>query len=305
MTERIAIDRLTGLFAFARAGSLGSYTAAAQSLGVSPSAVSKSIQRLEQQLGVALFTRTTRSLTLTAEGRDLHQRALRLLRDAEDIEQAASAARAEPSGTLRIAASLPIGLHLVAPSLPAFRAAHPRVAIDLRLDDHLVDIVEQGIDIAVRLGELADSRLLSRRLVPLRLCAFAAPSYLAARGTPRHPDEIAAHDTVNLRFQSTGQVFRWPFRTGGREIEIVPSSGVIVDASEAVIATVIAGGGIGIIASFIAAPHVARGALVPVLQDCAVERHGISALWPESRRANPAVRAFLDHLQTAARALPA
>ncbi|WP_232476335.1 LysR family transcriptional regulator [Flavisphingomonas formosensis] len=297
----MAFERLTGLFAFARAGSLGSYTAAARSLGVSPSAVSKSVQRLEKQLGLSLFTRTTRSLTLTTEGRELHERALRLLRDAEEIEQVATAVRAEPSGTLRIAASLPIGLHLIAPSLPAFRARHPKVIVDIRLDDHFVDIVDQGIDIAVRLGELADSRLLSRRLAPLRLCAFAAPSYLAARGTPVHPDEIATHDTVNLRFQSTGALFRWPFRVGDREIEIVPPSGVIVDASGAVIATVVAGGGIGIIAAFIAEPYVARGELVPVLGDYAVERHGITALWPESRRSNPAVRSFIDHLQNAAR----
>src|SRR4051812_27394446 len=148
MTEHIGLDRLTGLIAFARAGSLGSYTAAARSLAISPSAVSKSVQRLEQQLGVSLFTRTTRSLTLTPEGRDLHERALRLLRDAEEIGQAAATARAEPSGSLRITASLPIGLHVIAPALPAFRDLHPKVTIDLRLDDHLVDIVEQGIDIA-------------------------------------------------------------------------------------------------------------------------------------------------------------
>ncbi len=301
----MAFERLTGLFAFARAGSLGSYTAAARSLGVSSSAVSKSVQRLERQLGLSLFTRTTRSLTLTPEGRELHERALKLLRDAEEIEQAASAVRAEPSGTLRIAASLPIGLHLIAPCLPGFRVQHPKVLIDVRLDDHFVDLVDQGIDVAVRLGQLADSRLLSRRLAPLRLCAFAAPSYLAARGTPVHPEEIEAHDTVNLRFQSTGQLFRWPFRVGEREIEIVPSSGVTVDASEAVVATVVAGGGIGIIATFMAEPHVARGELTPVLADFAVERHGITALWPESRRGNPAVRAFIDHLQTAAHRIAA
>jgi DNA-binding transcriptional LysR family regulator len=303
MREQMAFERLTGLFAFARAGSLGSYTAAARSLGISPSAVSKSVQRLERQLGLSLFTRTTRSLTLTAEGRELHERALRLLRDAEEIEQIATVARAEPSGTLRIAASLPIGIHLVAPSLPSFRRRYPAITVDMRLDDHVVDIVDQGIDVAVRLGDLTDSRLLSRRLAPLRLGAFAAPSYLAARGTPGHPDDLAEHDTVNLRFQNTGTLFRWPFRLGDREIEIVPSSGVIVDASEAVIATVAAGGGIGIIAAFIAEPLVARGELVPVLREYAVERHGITALWPESRRSNPAVRAFIAHLQDAARSI--
>ena len=110
----MVLERLTGLIAFARAGSMGSYTAAARSLAISPSAVSKSVLRLEQRLGVSLFTRTTRSLTLTPEGRELHQRALRLLQDAEAIEQAATAARSEPSGTLRIATSVPIGLHVIA-----------------------------------------------------------------------------------------------------------------------------------------------------------------------------------------------
>ncbi|KQU79588.1 LysR family transcriptional regulator [Mesorhizobium sp. Root695] len=296
MKEHIALDRLTGLVAFARAGSIGSYTAAARSLSISPSAVSKSVQRLEQHLGISLFTRTTRSLTLTPEGRELHERALRLLRDVEEIEQVAMTARSEPSGTLRIAAPLPIGLHVIAPALPAFRKLYPKVTVDLRLNDQIVDIIEQGIDIAVRIGDLADSRLLSRRLAPHRLCAFASPAYLAARGTPMHPDELEGHDTVNLRYQSTGQALHWPFRIGDRMIEIVPPSGIVVDMSDALVATLAAGGGIGISATFIAAPYVARGELVPVLSEFAVKRHNITALWPESRRTNPAVRAFLTRL---------
>lgn len=293
----MALERLTGLIAFARVGSLGSFTAAARSLSISPSAVSKSVQRLEQTLGVSLIARTTRSLTLTPEGRDLHERALRLLREADEIEQAAMSARAEPSGILRIAASLPIGIHMIAPALPEFRRHHPKVAIDLRLSDRFVDVVEEGIDLAVRIGELADSRLLSCRLTPLRLCCYASPAYLAARGVPSHPDELADHDTVTLRYQSSGQLFRWPFRLGGRVVEIVPPSAIVADASEALIATLVAGGGIGISADFVAAAHVARGELVPVLADCAVEQSAVTAVWPESRRANPAVRAFLAHLQ--------
>ena len=297
MKEQIGLDRLTGLIAFARAGSMGSYTAAARSLSISPSAVSKSVQRLEQRLGVSLFTRTTRSLTLTPEGRDLHERALRLLRDAEEIEQAAIMARSAPSGTLRIAAPLPIGIHLIGPALPGFRRRYPDVMVDLRLSDQIVDIVEQGIDVAVRIGEPADSRLLWRRLAPYRLCTFASPGYLAERGAPGRPNHLEGHDTVNLRYQSTGQSYRWPFRIGDREIEIVPPSGIMADASEALVVAVAAGGGIGMLATFIAAPYVARGELVPILSDFAVERNNIAALWPESRRANPAVRAFLALLQ--------
>ena len=297
MTEYMGLDRLTGLIAFARAGSLGSYTAAARSLSISPSAVSKSVQRLEQRLGVSLFTRTTRSLTLTPEGRELHGRALKLLQDAEEIEQVAMTARSEPSGVLRIAASLPLGIHVIAPALPEFRRRYPKVTVDLRLSDQIVDIVDLGVDVAVRIGELADSRLLSRRLAPMRLGAFASPAYLASRGAPIHPDALAEHDTVNLRYQSSGQVFRWPFKIGEREIEIVPPSGIIVDVSEAVLAALAAGGCVGLSATFVAAPYVARCELVPILTEYAVERHNITALWPEGRRANPAVRAFLTLLQ--------
>jgi len=297
MKEQIALERLTGLIAFARAGSLGSYTAAARSLSISPSAVSRSVQRLERHLGVSLFTRTTRALTLTSEGRDLHERTLRLLRDAEDIEQAAKTARAEPAGTLRVAASLPIGVHLIAPALPAFREQYPAVTVDLRLSDQMVDIVEQRIDVAIRIGDLPDSGLLSRKLAPLQFGAYASPSYLAKRGMPSHPDDLQGHDTVTLRYQSTGQSFRWPFRIGGREVEIVPPSGLVADVSDAVMAMLVAGGGIGISASFVAAPYVSRGELVPILTEFTVERNNITVLWPESRRTNPAVRAFLAQLQ--------
>jgi DNA-binding transcriptional LysR family regulator len=297
MKEQIGLERLTGLIAFARAGAMGSYTAAARSLSISPSAVSKSVRRLERHLGVSLFTRTTRSLTLTPEGRELHEHALKLLRDAEEIEQLAMTARSEPSGTLRIAAPLPIGVHVIAPALPAFRRLHPKMTVDLRLNDQWVDIIAEGIDVAVRVGELADSGLLSRRLAPHRLCCFASPAYLAARGTPMHPSELEGHDTVNLRYQSTGHSLRWPFWIGGRVIEVVPPSGIVVDVSDALIATLAAGGGIGISATFIAAPYVTRGELVPVLSEFAVERHNITALWPESRRANPGVRAFLTYLR--------
>ncbi len=144
MTEYMGLDRLTGLIAFARAGSLGSYTAAARSLSISPSAVSKSVQRLEQRLGVSLFTRTTRSLTLTPEGRELHGRALKLLQDAEEIEQVAMTARSEPSGVLRIAASLPLGIHVIAPALPEFRRGDQLAGRCIFLEERrtfMVDIV--------------------------------------------------------------------------------------------------------------------------------------------------------------------
>lgn len=296
MTEQISLERLTGIVAFARAASLGSFTAAARSLSVSPSAVSKTIQRLEQQLGLRLFTRSTRSLVLTPEGRDLHARALHLLQAVEDVVQSAAAAQSEPAGTLKIAAPLPIGTRVLAPALPEFRRRHPQLRIDLRLSDHFVNLVEEGIDVAIRIGHLPDSRLVSRGLAPIRLGAYASPAYLAARGTPTRPEDLALHDCVNFRYQTSGQLLQWRLRAGQRTVEFIPDAAIVVDVSDAVMEVLAAGGGIGMAASWVAAPYVQQGRLVPLLADCAVESSVITAVWPESRRANPAVKAFVAYL---------
>lgn len=296
MKEQIGLDRLTGLIAFARAASLGSYTAAARDLSVSPSAISKSVQRLEQHFELKLFSRTTRSLTLTPEGRDLYERALRILREVEAIDQAAVASRAEPSGTLKVTAPPPIGLNILAPAIPRFRERYPKLAIDLRLGDPFSDIIEQGIDVAVRVGNLADSRLISKTLGPHRIAAFASPTYLARRGTPLELSDLAHHDCVNFRYQSSGQALRWPFSVDGKVVELMPDSGVVIDASDAVAAVLAAGGGIGISPTYVAAPYVARGELKPLFPECAVDRSSITALWPESRRGSPNVKAFVGFL---------
>lgn len=290
------IERLTGLLAFSRAASLGSYTAAARSLSLSPSAISKSIRRLEQHLGLSLFTRTTRSLTLTLEGSNLHEQALILFEQIEHIEQTALAARGEVSGIIKVTAPPPIGVNIICPELPRFRAQYPNLVIDLRLSDEKVDLIEGGVDIALRVGELDDSRLLARRLAPNMLCAFASPEYLKRRGVPLHPNELADHDCVNFRFRSSGQNARWPFSIDGRDMEITPSAGVVVDEGNAVMAVLAAGGGICVAPSYVAAPYVTRGELVPLLQHFLVQRSDVTALWPESRRGNPKVMAFLAFL---------
>lgn len=296
MPAQIGLESLTGLIAFARTASLGSYTAAARSLGVSPSAVSKGVQRLEEQLKVRLFVRTTRSLALTPEGRDLQERTLRLLQEVEAIEQAAASARAEPAGVLRIAAPLPVGTHILAPALPAFRRRYPKLAIDLRMGDQFMDLIEEGIDVALRVGALGDSRLISRTLAAHRLHAFAAPDYLSRRGIPRSIDDLAAHDCVNFRYQSSGQALRWPFQVGERLVEVAPEAGIVIDATDGMLAALAGGGGIGIAPTYAAASYVAQGLLVPVLPELAAERFAITAMWPESRRGSPNVRAFVEFL---------
>lgn len=296
MTEQISLEGLTGILAFARAGSYGSFSAAARSLSVSPSAVSKTIARLEQQLGLRLFTRTTRSIALTPEGRELHARALRLLQAAEELVQSAAAARSTTGGTLKIAAPLPIGTRLLAPALPSFRKRHPDIDVDLRLSDRFVSLIDEGIDVAVRIGTLADSTLISRRLSTVRVAAFASPHYLEGRGVPRAPEDLVSHDCVAFRFQQTGQLMRWPFSIDGRQVEITPDAAIVVDVSDAVVEVLAAGGGVGVLATWIAAPYVERGLLVPLLQRFAVDTSPITAVWPESRHRSPNVSAFVSFL---------
>ena len=176
----------------------------------------------------------------------MYERALRLLQGVEEIEQAAVAAHSEPAGIIKVTVPLPIGINLLVPALPRFRERYPKLSVDLRQGDRITDLIEEGIDMAVRVGHVADGRLISRRLAPHRLCAFASPAYLAKHGTPQHPEDLAAHEYVNFRYQSSGQTLRWPFHVGERVLEILPDAGIVVDVSNAVAAILAAGGGIGI-----------------------------------------------------------
>ena len=295
--ENLTLDRLAGIIAFARVASLGSYTEASRALSVSPSAVSKSIKRLEERLGIRLFTSTTRSITLTPEGAELYEKALRLIREAESIEQTAFAARNEPAGLLRVTATVPVGTRLIAPRLPEFRGKYPGLNVELRLTDTMTDLIEEGIDVAVRIGPVADSRLIAFPLAPNIVSAYASPDYIKRRGMPRLPSELDSHDLVRIRYQSSGQIMKWHFRDEDEVIELMPEAAITVNSPEAVLAILSEGGGIGMLPSFLAITPVSHGLLVPVMPERWVVRHNIMAFWPESRRGNPGVRAFNSFLR--------
>ncbi len=287
---------LVGLTAFARAAASGSYTSAARLIGISPSAVSKAVQRLERQLGVRLFNRTTRSLSLTAEGQELFERCQRLLQEVEDIEATVALARSEPAGRVVLAAPLALGRIIIAPALARFRAEYPKVEPELRLADRFVDLVDEGIDLAVRIGNLADSRLVARRLTSHRNVVCAAPLYLARKGAPERPDDLFEHDCIGFRLATTGRMFRWPLLLDGKRVELAPPARLIVDDGEAMAAVAVEGAGIALLATYIAAPFIRAGTLVPLLPDFAVEHAPVTLVLPESRRLNPAVRALIDLL---------
>jgi len=295
--ENLTLDRLAGIIAFARVASLGSYTAASRVLSISPSAVSKSVKRLEERLGIKLFNRTTRSLTLTPEGAELYEKAVRLLRDAEDIEQTAFAARHEPAGLLKVTASVPVGNCLLAPHLPEFRRRYPNLDVELRLTDMMVDLIEEGIDLAVRIAPVVDSRLIASPLTPNIVSAYASPEYIAQRGMPATPDDLPGHELIRVRYHSSGQVMKWHFREDEQITEIEPVASITVSSPEAALAIIIKGGGIGMLPSFLATRFVTGGELVPVMPERWTVRHHITAFWAESRRGNPNVRAFSTFLK--------
>lgn len=199
------MDSFSGLESFVRAADLLSFAEAGRALGISASAVGKNVARLEQQLGLRLFHRTTRQVRLTQEGTLFHERCRRILDELHDARAAMQAAAETPRGRLRV--SLPaIGYRFLLPVLPEFQARYPEVELDLDFNDHLVDVVEAGLDVVIRSGDLADSRLVARRLGPFRFVLAASPAYLAERGIPLTPADLAGHTSLRYRFLNSGKL---------------------------------------------------------------------------------------------------
>jgi DNA-binding transcriptional LysR family regulator len=240
-----------------------SFSGAARSLSLSKATVSKAISRLEAHLGATLFHRTSRTLSLTETGRALAPRAQRILTEAVCAEEEASDAASAPKGLVKLAAPMTFGLQRVAPAIAEFLALHPDIQIDLCLDDKRIDLVEQGIDVALRIAQLPDSSLLARRLGSVAMHVVASPSYYAKHGRPKHPAELSEHRCILYANNET-----WRFLGPGREeVAIRPSGPLRASSGEAMLPTLRAGLGITVLPDFIVGPDLAEGTLEPVLAD--------------------------------------
>ncbi len=272
----------------------GSFSAAARSWGLSKAVMSKYVSALESHLGVALLRRTTRSLSLTDAGREYFERCVEVLGELESIEAALHDDHVQPRGLLRVTA--PPGLvSEYGPVLTtAFTAKYPHIRMDLRLTHRMVDLVEEGIDVAIRVTAPRDSSLIARRLAPAPIVAVAAPSYLAQRGTPATPSDLRTHDClVDTNYRDQG---RWRFRHRGRS-EVVEVDGPFrVNSPTAVRDLALAGHGVALVPAFVAAEALASGELVEILAGTVAFDWSIFALYPRRRHVSGRVRAFVDHL---------
>lgn len=280
---------LSNIASFVRAADLQGFAAAGRALGISASAVGKNVARLEQQLGVRLFHRSTRHVRLTEEGTLFHQRCRRILDDLQDAQAMLQSAVATPRGRLRV--SLPvIGYRFLLPMLPGLKARYPEIELELDFSDRMVDVVEEGFDIVIRSGALEDSPLVARRLGPFRFLLVAAPAYLAARGTPQQPADLAQHLCLRYQFATSGKIEDW--KLPGLP-ERLPTA-LVCNNMEAMRGAAIAGMGIAWMPDFLAHDALVRGDLVQVLATQPREQGQFSALWPSSRQLSPKVRAFVD-----------
>lgn len=287
------MDNLNGIVAFVRTAETLSFVEAGRKLGISASAVGKAIAKLEASLGVRLFHRTTRRVSLTHEGQHFHERCHRILEELRDAEAMLSKAAQTPRGRLRV--SLPvIGYRFLLPVLPAFSARYPDVELDLDFNDRIVDVVEGGFDAVIRSGLLTDSSLMSRRLGPFSFVLCASPEYVARMGQPRTVAELVEHDCVRYRFPTTGRLQPWTFGEDDEPPRLRTS--MTCNNMEALRGAVIAGFGIGFVPDFLVRDALACGSLVTVLNDLAIPPGQFSVLWPSSRQLSPKLRVFVDFM---------
>jgi DNA-binding transcriptional LysR family regulator len=289
------MESLSGIFAFVRTAETLSFVAAGRALGVSASAVGKNVAKLEQTVGVRLFQRSTRRVSLTEEGTLFYERCRRILDDLQDAEAMLSHAAQTPRGKLRV--SLPtIGYRFLLPVLPAFSALYPEIEVDLDFNDRLVDVIEEGFDVVIRSGELPDSRLTSRRLGPFRSVLCAAPIYLEQNGTPQTPKDLENHKCIRFRFPTTGKLQEWSLDKDAADPELRLQTVLTCNNMEALQAAAIGGYGIAYMPDFLAREAIAGGTLRKLLDDRLVNTGQFWALWPSSRHLSPKLRVFVDFL---------
>lgn len=288
--------QLQSLLAFSETAKRGSFAAAARGLGADPSTLAKSVSRLEASLGLRLFHRTTRQVRLTPDGERLFERCQRVLAELEALESDASDAHAEPAGVLRVDAPIVYGRKVLLPLLAQLVDRHPALELEVRLSDAYADMIRDGIDVAVRVGELGDSTLVARRIASQEMILCAAPAYLQRRGRPRRVDALAAHSPILFRRPSSGRDRPWHLAVDGKVVTLAPVARLRFNDGEAMVEAARLGLGIAQLPHYMVEDEIARGSLVELLRRHRPPATPIHAVIPASRMVPARVRVFLDAL---------
>ncbi|MGM4910588.1 LysR family transcriptional regulator [Rhizobium sp. 768_B6_N1_8] len=283
---------LTSIAAFIYAAEQQNYVAAARIIGISPSAIAKAIVRLEGHLGVRLFNRTTRSVSLTEEGALFYERCKHIINDLNDAEATIVQSRERPRGRLRVSVPHIVGHHLLMPILPAFAAKFPEIELDIDFEDHVVDLVTEGIDVAIRSGDLADSGLIARPLGEQHFVICGSPRYLGRHGQPETPNDLARHACIHFKYPSSGRIAPWAFAPAHDRFML--PRGLTINNSDAALQAALDDMGLVHLPVYVARPRIEDGSLVPVLTSCMAQFGSLSLLWPSNRQLLPKVRAFVD-----------
>lgn len=287
------MDRLQAMTTFVRVIEVGSFSGASRLLGVGQPAVSKTIAQLEERLQVRLLLRSTHGLTPTEAGLRFYERARLAIQDVDEAELEARGAGAGLSGRLRISAAPTFARLLIVPRLPEFLARHPDLEIDVILDDRVIDLISEGIDLSLRMGDLPDSNAVARRIATGGRSVVATPAYLARAGTPHVPADLAGHEAIIFSQLSNS----WVFRRGGTEASVSIRGRLRVSAAEGIRAAVLADLGLAVASDWMFGPELASGAVHRVLEDWALPPIDLWALFPTGRLASAKARAFADFVE--------
>lgn len=297
MKKHATTNQLSAIQFFCKSAELESFTAAAEIFGVTPAAISRSVRRIEERLGVRLFARTTRQIRLTDHGRIYYQECRQALDQIAQAERAITGDQVNPSGIVRISVPTTYGHHRVLPLLPKFRARYPNIIVEINIGNRNIDFVDEGYDLAIRLGDPQDSRLVARKLENATLGVFASPVYLKRHAVPQNLDDLRQHECIQFVLPSTGRAMPWIFKQKGVDVDFAFDSHV--RCSEDVLGCVTyakAGGGLFQIYHFIAEESVKNGELTEILQPFGGRSRLFSILYPQNRHLSAKVRAFVDFM---------
>ena len=288
------MDRFHAIQTFVKVAECGGFAAAGRALGMSPPAVTRAVAMLESRLGTRLFVRTTRSVRLTESGARFLEEGRRILLELNEAEEAAAGSHAEPRGELRITAPVLFGRLVVTPMLTGFLERYPEMSCQTLFVDRVVNLMDEGLDVAIRIGELPDSSHMARRIGSVRHCLFAAPAYIGERGAPSHPKALKDHRLIQPL--TMGGAAEWRFQENGKKFSVAVQSRLRMNTNDAIIEAALQGWGISRLLSYQLAPYVADGSLQILLDEFEMPAIPIHILHQEGKLVSAKVRAFVDYM---------